>query len=106
MYDTLLGEMGLLPATVRALAWCEVDSYLCGYERRRQKELAGFRLVAVQVYNALAETPMSAEDWLPLPLIDLPPAPVEEMTVNGETAEQFRARMSAQNAETLAKLAD
>jgi len=61
--------------------------------------------VAVQVYNALAETPMSAEAWLPLPLIDLPPAPAEEITVNGETAEEFRARLSAQNAETLAKLA-
>lgn len=106
MYDSLLGEMGLLPATVRALSWCEVDSYLCGYERRRQKELAGFRLVAVQVYNALAETPMRPEDWLPLPLIDAPPAPVEDMSVNGETAEQFRARMGAQNAETLAKLPD
>ena len=98
--------MGLLPATVRALAWCEVDSYLSGYERRRQKELAGFRLVAVQVYNALAETPMRAEDWLPLPLIDLPAAEAAPLTVNGETAEQFRARMRAQNAETIAQLAD
>ena len=94
-----------MPATVRALAWCEVDSYLSGYERRRQKELAGFRLVAIQVYNALAEAPMRPEDWLPLPLVDMPDAPAEEVTVNGETAEEFRARMSAQNVETIANLA-
>ena len=97
--------MGLPPSVVRALAWCEIDSCLSGYERRRQKELAGFRLVAIQVYNALAETPMQAADWLPLPLIDAPEAAPVAVVVDGETAEQFRARLTAQNAETFANLA-
>lgn len=38
--------------------------------------MVGFRLVATQVYNALAEKPLTEREYLPLPAVDGPtPAP-------------------------------
>ena len=71
-----MGEIGLRPAEAKALSWPEVDAYLNGNQTRHQKQLYGPRLVALQVYNLLAEKPLHAHEYLPLPLIDrAPPMP-------------------------------
>jgi hypothetical protein len=76
----LLGELGMPVPQARALSWVEVDNTLHGYAVRQQKTLVGFRLVAVQVHNTVAEKPISAHEYLPLPAVDGPvalPATVE-----------------------------
>lgn len=99
MWDFLLGELGLPPRTARGLTWPELDSYLAGYDVRLQRQMAGFRLVAAQVYNVLAEQPLSPAAYLPLPAVDGPPA---APAVGGESMAEFRARLAAQNTQTLA----
>ena len=65
-----MGEIGLVPGIARALTWPEVDSYQHGYDTRHQKALAGHRLVATMVYNALADKPLKEHEFLPLPAVD------------------------------------
>jgi hypothetical protein len=43
---------------------------LAGQDARRQKDLVGFRLIASQVYNMLADKALKPHEYLPLPAID------------------------------------
>lgn len=60
------------PRRLRQLTWDELDSLLIGADTRRQKDLMGFRLVALQVYNAHAEKPLRPHEYLRLPAVDGP----------------------------------
>jgi len=80
----------------------QVDFYLHGYEARRQKELAGHRLTASLVYNALADKPLKPSDFLFLPAIDGPQGPAPEAL---DALKQMRARLEAENFKKLAEKA-
>lgn len=62
--------MLLPPVRLQHLTWEELDSLLIGQDVRRQKDLAGFRLIAVQVHNMLAEKGLKPHEYLPLPAVD------------------------------------
>lgn len=98
----LLGELLLPPERLQRLAWDELDCILAGQEVARQKALVPARLLATQLYNLLPDEklgPLTPERFLPLWAIDPPAKPAAVPT---ESAEEFRARMVAQNAKTLA----
>lgn len=66
----MLGELLLAPWRLRQLTWDELDSLLAGQDVRRQKDMVAFRLIALQVYNALAEKPLKPHEYLRLPAVD------------------------------------
>lgn len=69
MSDFVAGEL-LKPKWLKRLTWDSLDTLLAGQEVRRQKDLEGFRLVAVQAYNLVAEPGLSPKDYLHLPAVD------------------------------------
>lgn len=80
----------------RDLTWVQVDFYLHGYEARRQKDLAGHRLTAALVYNALADKPLKPAEFLHLPAVDgwHGTGPTAQ---NLDALKQMRDRLAAEN---------
>ena len=72
--------LGLLPDEFWRLAWPDYDDLLYHHRYQEQQALAGHRMVATQVYNAMqgfATTPKgkTEAEYRSLPLIDPPPPP-------------------------------
>jgi hypothetical protein len=72
------------------LTWDELDHLQHGADVARQKELVGFRIVAVQVANMLAEKQIRPTDYFYLPAVDGPPA--EAKPINAEWLARKRAK--------------
>lgn len=70
----MLGELRLKPKRLERLTWQELDHLQHGADVARQKDLVGFRLVAVQIANLLAEKPTQPTEYFRLPAVDGPPA--------------------------------
>lgn len=66
----MLGELLLPNWQYTQLTWDQLDSILAGQDTRRQRELVGFRLVAAQVHNMLADKALKPHEYLYLPAID------------------------------------
>ena len=83
----------------------EVDHLLAGYDTRLQHALFGARLTAHLVYNFMAEHPLSAAEFLPLPALDAPVVPADAAPV-AEPLAAFIRRLEAQLGQPITILTD